>query len=74
MSVKVSYVFPRVRDAALKYFNDALNECSVNANNMQETAKTLQPASDLPGVRFQIASMKVIKTMCSLIIKPYFNQ
>ena len=74
MSVEVNYIFQRVRDAALKHFNDALNECSVNANNMQETAKTLQPANDLTGVRVQIASMKVIKAMCSLIIKPYFNR
>ena len=35
----------------------------MNVNKMQETAKTLQPANDLPGVRVQIASMKVIETI-----------
>ena len=56
----VNCVFCRVRDAALAYFNDNLNECSVNVNKMQETAKTLRsPANDLPGVRVQLATMKV---------------
>ena len=36
---------------------------------MQETAKTLQPANDLPGVRVQIASMKVIKTTNTSTLK-----
>lgn len=55
-----SCLYFRVRDAALDYFNDTLNQLSVNVNNMRQTVKSLRPsANDLPSVRVQLASLKV---------------
>ncbi|XP_028414728.1 nuclear anchorage protein 1-like isoform X2 [Dendronephthya gigantea] len=64
MAVRITRM--KVRDAALEYFNETLNKCSVDVNKMQETGKSLRPPSDnLPDLRVQIASMKSLEKRLS---------